>query len=350
MRDLCGLSYQEVVDYLQDIGEKAFRADQIFEWVYQKDAKTFAEVKTLPAALRQALKRDMFWDRPRVAAQARSDDGTVKFLLELKDKERIEAVLIPAGKRATVCVSTQVGCKYGCRFCASGVGGWVRDLSCAEIVQQVLCAKGHNGGRPVTHVVFMGTGEPLDNYEQVLRAVRIINDGHGLGIGARRITLSTCGVIPGMQCLAREKLQVELAVSLHGFDERSRSALMPVNHKYSLSELIGACRKYVRETNRQVTFEYILVKDLTCSAEAGRALGRLLNGLLCKLNLIMYNEVEEFDFQKPSARDVLAFRRQLDRYGVYHTLRRPRGQDVSAACGQLRHKETRRDVTTRRDR
>jgi len=336
------LSFEDLKRYLEGAGEKSFRADQVFEWIYQKGAWSFDGMSNLPKPLRDRLARD-FYCRPFVSVQKQvSPEGTTKFLFELNDHEKIESVLIPAQGRATACVSTQAGCKFGCKFCASGVGGWVRNLTCAEIVTQVLGVREESlkHKKPLTNIVFMGTGEPLDNFENLMAAIRIINSDKGMNIGARHMTVSTAGLIPGMKELAQAGLQVELAVSLHGYDDETRSFLMPVNKKYPLKELMAACLEYIRETNRQITFEYILIRNLTCTEKAARALGKLLKGMLCKMNLIPYNPVPEFDYEPPNKLELLAFTTRLSQLGIHATVRMPRGREVQAACGQLRQGPT----------
>jgi len=305
--DIKNLSIQELVHYLNAIGEKPFRATQIFEWLYQKGSESFDKMGNLPKALRQRLAQDFVLKSFQMKHKDISSDGTTKFLFDLEDHQKVETVLIPTSKRITVCVSSQAGCKFGCKFCASGMGGWIRDLSCAEILTQVLYAKSFSKGAnscaltclPVSHIVFMGIGEPFDNFENVMKAIRIINDQQGLNIGARRITVSTCGVIPKIQALAKEGLQIELAISLHGYDNDSRNILMPVNRKYPFDDLMETCREYIRKTKRQITFEYILIKDVTCSDKAVKTLKKAFQGLICKMNLIAYNPVSEFDYQTP---------------------------------------------------
>jgi 23S rRNA (adenine2503-C2)-methyltransferase len=269
-----------------------------------------------------------------VAKRLKSADGTEKFLFKLEDGNFIEAVIIPAAKRVTACISSQAGCKYRCSFCASGVSGFRRNLSAGEISQEVLLLKKH---QPVTHIVFMGTGEPLDNYENVLRAIRLINSKNGLNIGARRITISTCGVIPGIKKLAGENLQVELSISLHSADEKIRSQLMPVNKIYPLKVLITACKDYIAKTDRQVTFEYVLIKGLNSSLPEAKELGKIMKELkLCKVNLIPANCIKELGVDAPERKEILSFRDYLLKQGLVATLRRGRGEDIEAACGQLR--------------
>jgi len=338
-RDIRDLSLEELAGYFQATGEKPFRAQQVWEWIYQKGAWSFEAMHNLPQELRQTLSHD-FHLAPQVVVQSQvSSDGTTKFLFDLQDHEKIETVLIPTSTRTTVCVSSQAGCKFGCKFCASGLEGWVRNLSIAEILAQILHVKeeSQKHKKPLSHIVFMGTGENLDTYPNLMKAIRMINAKEGLNIGSRRITISTVGIIPKIEQLAAENIQVELAVSLHGYNDESRDRLMPVNKKYPFTELIQACREYVRVTKRQITFEYILIKGLTCTEKAAQELGRHLKGMICKMNLIPYNPVKEFPHQTPSPEEMQAFQRLLKKYGVHATIRTPRGRDVSAACGQLRH-------------
>jgi 23S rRNA (adenine2503-C2)-methyltransferase len=336
--DIRDLSFDELVKYFEAIGEKAFRATQIFEWIYQKNARCFDDVTNLPKPVREKLKRDFSFEPDTIVEKRVAKDGTTKFLFDLRDHEKIETVLIPTATRTTACVSTQAGCKFGCKFCASGIGGWSRNLTCAEIVTQVLLvreeAKKHQ--RPLSHIVFMGTGEPLDNFTNLMKAIRIINSDKAINIGARHITVSTVGLVPKIRELARQGLQIELAVSLHGYDNESRDTLLPVNRKYPFDELLEACREYFRSTKRQITFEYILIKDVTCAEKAVRSLKKAFRGLVCKMNLIPYNPVSEFDHKAPSREEIFAFRRRLEENGIHATLRTPRGREVGAACGQLR--------------
>lgn len=337
--DIRDLSYEELSARLLDMGEKPFRAQQIFEWIYKKNVWTFEEMKNLPNELRERLALQFVLAPHRIEQKQVSEDGTTKFLFDLHDHQKIETVLIPTETRTTACVSSQAGCKFGCKFCASGIGGWVRNLSTAEIITQVLHVKQEAAKhqKPLSHIVFMGVGEPFDNYQNLMKAIRIINDERAINIGARRITVSTCGVIPKIKQLAQEGIQIELAISLHGFDNESRNVLMPVNRKYPFDDLMAACREYIQATKRQITFEYILIKDVTCSQKAILALKKAFRGLICKMNLIPYNPVSEFDHKTPTRQEMFSFRDQLENFGIHATIRMPRGRDVSAACGQLRH-------------
>jgi 23S rRNA (adenine2503-C2)-methyltransferase len=248
----------------------------------------------------------------------------------------IEAVSIPFQRRVSACLSSQLGCKFSCSFCASGLSGFKRNLTSAEMLDELLYLKNHSQRKEITHIVFMGTGEPLDNYENVLKAIRIINCKEAFNVGWRRITISTSGVIPGIKKLAGEGLQIELSVSLHAPDDATRSAFMPINKKYPLKELISACAEYIRKTNRQITFEYVLIKGINSDLQKARNLSTILQGLNCKVNLIPVNPVEDLDIQPPNKLEVLMFRDYLAKHGLTVTLRRERGQDINAACGQLR--------------
>ncbi len=337
--DIRNLSFDELRNYCTSIKEKPFRAKQIFEWIYQEGAWSFDEMTNLSQELRDKLKENFNLSRLPIVQKQVSQDGTTKFLFDLEDHEKIETVLIPTATRTTVCVSSQAGCKFGCRFCASGIGGWKRNLTVAEILTEILHVKEEAKQHPnaLSHIVFMGTGENLDSYENVMKAIRIINSKEGLNIGARRITISTVGIVPKIKQLATEKIQFELAISLHGYDNESRNALMPVNKKYPFDELMQACREYIKETKRQITFEYILIKDVTCSDKAAKSLRKAFKGMICKMNLIPYNPVSEFEHKTPSREEMFAFRDRLEEFGIHATIRTPRGRDVGAACGQLRH-------------
>jgi 23S rRNA (adenine2503-C2)-methyltransferase len=336
MKEICGMTLQEVREMFKAWGESEFRAGQIFAWIYKKGVVDFERMSNLPESLRERMAAECVVLAARRSARQESADGTVKLLLKLGDGKCVEAVAIPEEKRLTGCVSSQVGCAFACRFCASGMLGFQRNLTCAEIVNEVLLLKENFPSQPLTHLVFMGTGEPLENYEAVLKSIRIINAKEAVGIGARRITISTAGVIPGIKRLAQEKLQVELSVSLHAADDRTRSQLMPINKRYPLKELIACCGQYYRVTKRQVTFEYIMIKGINSSLQDARVLSKILAGFDAKVNLIPANPVTESVFVPPNKVDVLVFRDQLVKSGIPVTLRKERGTDIDAACGQLR--------------
>ncbi len=335
MQDIKEFTLDELKKVLVAWGLPEFHARQIFSWIYKRGISDFSLMSDLSADLRRKLEENFYIASLKLIQAVESKDGTKKFLFALKDDNLIEAVIIPANKRITGCISTQAGCKFACRFCASGLSGFKRNLTAAEMLEEVLSLKNNSPGE-LTHVVFMGTGEPLDNYENVLKSIRIINSGEGLQIGARRITISTCGIIPGIKKLSEENLQVELSISLHAADEKTRSGIMPVNKKYPLKELIKACHEYIRKTDRQITFEYILVKDLNSDLQNARNLSTILKGMNCKVNLIPANFIKECGIMPPQKLEILLFRDYLLKHGINVTLRKERGQDIEAACGQLR--------------
>ena len=314
-----------------------YRADQIHQWIFEKGVYDFDRMSNLPVPLRTKLKEHFSIGLPAVSTEQRSkDDKSVKLLLSLEKGDLVETVMIPSRDRRTVCVSSQVGCKFHCAFCASGQAGFFRNLRMGEILAQVLMARDRAPEKKITHLVFMGIGEPFDNYRELLRSVRMLNSKNAFGIGARKITISTCGVIPKIEALAEEGLQVELSVSLHGANDGVRGSLMPVNKAYPVRPLIEACKRYAQKTKRAITFEYILVKGVNASAQDAASLAKLLKGMLCKVNLIPYNPIEEFPHVEPSYAEIVAFQQVLQRSGVKATVRFSKGQDIQAACGQLR--------------
>jgi 23S rRNA (adenine2503-C2)-methyltransferase len=331
------LTLNDLIAVCEEVGQPAYRAKQVWQWLYVHFVSDWSQMKNCPKTLLLALGER--FSLPSVKAlQIEGPEGaTRKILVGLDDQECVEEVLLPAGDRNTVCVSSQVGCKFGCAFCASGKGGYLRDLSAGEIVGQAILASQTFGKRP-ENVVFMGMGEPFDNYDEVLKAVRILNDQDGLCIGARKITLSTSGVIPGIQRLSDEGIQVELSVSLHAPDESLRSRLMPVNKKYPLNDLMTACRAYTEKTHRIITFEYTLIKGQNDSQQHAEQLVRLLQGLQCRVNLIPLSPVEEFNGETPARATAEQFIRILSRHHINATLRDSKGSSVKAACGQLRRR------------
>ncbi|MGI5867828.1 MAG: 23S rRNA (adenine(2503)-C(2))-methyltransferase RlmN [Kiritimatiellia bacterium] len=333
------LTPDELAAAIEACGEKPWRARQALQWLYGGQAERWDEMTNMPAALRQALSgrlRDL--DGTAQVQEAASEGGaTTKLLLKLHDGEMIETVVIPARDRNTVCVSSQVGCAFRCAFCASGLRGVTRSLSPGEIVAQVVRAAQRIGRRP-DNIVFMGIGEPFANYDAVLKAARLMNDPQGLGVGARKITISTCGVVPGVERLATEGTQFELSVSLHAPTQALRQKLMPVASQWDIDALIAACRDYTAQTNRIITFEYTLVAGFNDRPEHARLLVALLRGFKCRVNLIPLNSVKEFSGEAPDPRDCEAFLAFLERRGINTTLRRSKGRGVNASCGQLRHR------------
>jgi 23S rRNA (adenine2503-C2)-methyltransferase len=315
-------------------GEPAYRADQAFGWLYKKGGPAFETWSDFPPALRARL--DAAYDPPgqEVFARFRSQDGTAKYVLKLRDGRLVETVLIPAAGRATACLSTQVGCKFHCAFCASGLDGFKRNLTAGEIVGQVLLLRAETGRLP-THVVVMGMGEPLDNFENLERALRILNDGRGLGLAARRITVSTAGYVPGIDRFAKLGLQVNLSLSLHAAIETKRSELMPINRTYPLRDVLAACERYLMGGGRKMTFEYILIQDVNDSAADADKLAGLARKLRAKVNLIPYSPVLGLPYKTPAAARIEAFKARLEARGPTATLRRSHGSDILAACGQL---------------
>ena len=343
----------------KELGLPAFRADQIVTGLYQNFAQSWQEITTLPADLRDALAARFTLAPLETVHIHDAADGVQKLLLACEDGERVETVLIPSKGRMTQCISSQVGCDFRCAFCASGQLGCVRDLTAGEIVGEVMAAcalmraaaapsdtpAARPGAKPVLprpgNIVVMGMGEPFDNYENVLRALRILNDQKGVNIGARHITLSTCGVVPGIQRLSDEGLQFELSVSLHAPNDALRSRLMPVNRRWPIDEVIETCRAYTEKTGRVVTFEYTLVKEVNDRPQHADELIRLLRRLPCKVNLIPLSPVEGFEGERPDDRVCLAFLDALLQAKINTTLRKSRGKDVDAACGQLRLRKLR---------
>ena len=332
-----GLLPVELEEFCMQQGQPAFRAKQIFDWLYGKRVSSFDEMKNLPVPLRALLADHFVFHDLETLETSGSMGETRKFLFQLSDQELIETVIIPAPRRKknTVCISGQVGCRFGCAFCASGQKGVVRNLTAGEIVGQVMEAAKELGGRP-DNVVFMGIGEPFDNYDAVMKSVRILNHPDGLNIGARKITVSTCGVVPGIERFAEEGLQVELSVSLHAPNEQIRSSIMPVNETWPMAELMDACAAYTEKTNRIITFEYTLIKDLNDSVEQARELVQLLRRFPCRVNLIPLSPVEEFDGECPETETMQAFFQTLENAHINTTLRDSKGSKLKAACGQLR--------------
>ncbi len=337
--NILNYSLKEVSDFLHSIKEKPFRARQIFGWIYRKQAETFDQMSNLSLCLRQSLADRFSIGELQITKKRQSRDGTRKYLFQCRDSQSIESALISAKDRRTICLSTQAGCKFSCQFCASGLSGFVRDLSCGEIIDQIRLVEKQISSHKITHIVFMGIGEPLDNLGAVLKSIEIINDPSSFHIGARRITVSTCGLIEGIRKLADFPKQVELSVSLHGANDRVRSALMPVNKRYPLKELMRACREYTSKTKRQITFEYLLIKDLTCTLKSVIELKSLLKGIIRQMNLIPYNAVSDLGHQPPTKLEMLVFQAELKKAGISSTVRLPRGKDIGAACGQLRLKK-----------
>ncbi len=340
---ITSLTREEVVGEFLAARQPAFRATQLLEWVYRKRARSFETMSNLPATLRAFLAGRFSLGTIETVRKLGSHDTTQKFLFRLADGQLIETVLIPASPalygeasdRRTLCVSTQVGCAYGCKFCASGLDGWKRNLRAGEIVEQILRVE-EAAGEAVNNLVFMGMGEPLANYEQLLRAIGIINAPWGVGLGARHITVSTSGLAPQIRQLADQPLQIRLAISLHGATDEVRARIMPVNRKYPLAVLMDACRYYHSRKKQKLTFEYILIDGVNDTEEQACALANWASDLEAKVNLIPYNTVEGLAWTRPPVARQQAFQETLRSRGISATLRREKGHDIEAACGQLR--------------
>lgn len=334
---LIGMLPEEIENAFRGIQLQKFRAEQVLQWIYQKNVLSFDQMTNISASDREKLKEEFEIGLPEIAEKhASREDGSVKLLLRMSDGQYAETVLIKRGARRTVCVSSQVGCKFKCVFCASGQAGFGRNLTADEIVAQVLRATEMNNGERISHIVFMGMGEPMDNLPAVLKTIKILNHTKCFGIGARRITVSTSGIVSKFETLEKEGLQVELSVSLHGADDKVRGKLMPVNRKWPVQELIKACHEYTIRTNRQITFEYLLADGLNAYPEQAKQLALLLKGMICKVNLIPLNPIPEFPYKRPSYKNITVFQRILRQNGIAATVRFSRGGDISAACGQLR--------------
>ena len=337
------LLLEEFSERLRASGQPGYRATQVFEWIYRRRVAEFAAMSNLPATLREQLGGDFVFDALDLVRTLGSSDTTQKFLFRLKDGALVESVLIPASPalygepsdRRTLCVSSQVGCAYGCKFCASGLDGWSRNLHAGEIVEQVLRAEAICGER-VNNLVFMGMGEPLANFANLMRAISIINAPWGVGIGARHITVSTSGLAPQIRELADQPLQIRLAISLHGATDAVRERIMPVNRKYPLTMLLDACEYYVQRKKQQITFEYILIEGVNDREEDAAALVRVCRRIKAKVNCIPYNHVEGLEWERPSEARQDDFVAVLKGAGVPVTIRREKGHDIAAACGQLR--------------
>lgn len=334
--DISSMDMEELQNYMELLGEKPFRARQVYQWIHEKLADRFEQMSSLPAALRETLDEQCFLSGMKaVDVQISRLDGTRKYLFELRDGNVIESVLMRYHHGNSVCISSQAGCRMGCRFCASTIGGLKRNLTASEMLGQVYRIQKLTGER-VSHVVVMGTGEPLDNYDQLLKFIRIISSRQGLNISQRNITVSTCGIVPNIRRLAEEKLQITLALSLHASSQDKRKQLMPVANRYELGEVLEACRFYFQQTGRRLTFEYSLVAGVNDSGEDARELAELVRDLHGHVNLIPVNPVKERSFVQPSRQAVEAFKNKLEKNGINVTIRREMGRDIDGACGQLR--------------
>lgn len=339
MKNIRDFELTELEEEMLILGEKKYRAKQIFAWLY-RGVNTFDEMTDLSKDLIEKLKANYTLECIFIDDFQKSKDGTVKYLFRLVDGHKVESVLMKYKFGYSVCVSNQIGCKMGCTFCASAKIGFVRNLTPGEIVGQILKIQEHSGEK-VSNIVFMGIGEPFDNYDNVLKAIRLLNDPKALNIGARHMSVSTCGLVDGINKFADEKIQCNLCISLHSSRDEVRTEMMPINKRYSIAEVLNACREYIKKTNRRITFEYALVNSVNDNREDAIHLARLLHGILCHVNLIPVNKIKDGKYEKSSVEKMMKFRDTLNEKGIVATIRRELGSDISAACGQLvRDKET----------
>lgn len=334
---LKNLTENEMKEFLVNIGEKKFRGSQIFSWIY-KGIRDFDEMNNIPKSLREKLRETSIIGNIDIELRLESEiDNTKKYLFLLNDGNIIETVAMEYESRLTVCVSNQVGCRMGCRFCASTIDGLERNLEPWEILDQIMKVQ-EDLGKRVSNVVMMGSGEPLDNFENTKKFLKLVNEENGLNIGYRHITLSTCGLVDKIYELADMEIPINIAISLHSPFDEERREIMPVANKYKISEIIEACNYYISKTNRRITFEYSLIKGKNDSEREARRLTELLRGMLCHVNLIPINPIEERDFEKPDMEYINRFKNYLDKKNIPVTIRNSMGSDISGACGQLRRK------------
>lgn len=337
MKNIKDYDLSELKQELISLEEKPYRAEQIFNWIYIDKVKEFDDMTNISLELREKLKQNYTMCNFKILKKQEASDGTKKYLFDVLDGNAIETVLMQYHHGKTICVSSQIGCKMGCKFCASTGIKFVRNLTAGEIVEQILAVE-QDIKENISNIVFMGIGEPFDNYDNVMAAIRIINNQKGLNIGARHISISTSGVVPRIYDFANEKLQCTLSISLHATNNEKRSSMMPVNNAYPLEELMEACKQYIKKTNKRISFEYALAKDNNDNEEDAKALVKLLKGMLCHVNLIPINKIENGNYVKSSNENIIKFRDYLNDHKIVATIRRELGADIDAACGQLRRK------------
>ena len=337
MKNIKEYNLEDLKEELISLGEKKYRAEQIFKWLYVDKVKEFDEMTNLSLELREKLKKEYTMCNFRILKKQESADGTKKYLFDVLDGNAIETVLMQYHHGKTICVSSQIGCKMGCKFCASTGIQFVRSLTSGEIVEQILAVEQDIGDK-ISNIVFMGIGEPFDNYDNVMQAIKIINNQKGLNIGARHISISTSGLVPMIYKFADEELQCTLSISLHATTDEKRSSMMPINNRYNIKELMEACKYYISKTNKRISFEYALAKDNNDNLDDAKQLVKLLKGMLCHVNLIPINKIENGKYTKSSNENIIRFRDYLNENGIVATIRRELGSDIDAACGQLRRK------------
>ena len=334
--DIKSLNYDELADYIVSIGEKKFRAAQLYSWMHEKLACSYDEMTNISDKLKKVLKENTLYTcLEQVRVQESQIDGTKKYLFRLYDDNLIESVFMRYHHGNSVCISSQVGCKMGCRFCASTLNGCVRNLEPSEMLDQIYRIQSLTGER-VSNIVIMGSGEPMDNYDNVVKFLGLINSDKGLNISQRNITVSTCGLVPRIKQLAELKLQITLAISLHAPNDELRKTMMPIAYTYSIEQIMDACRYYLSQTARRISFEYSLVKGVNDSSECARQLIKLVHGMNCHINLIPVNPIKERDYEQSEKNSIHNFKEILEKAGVNVTIRREMGRDIDGACGQLR--------------
>lgn len=334
--DIKSLNYDELEDYIVSIGEKKFRAAQLYSWMHEKLACSYDEMTNISDKLKKVLKENTLYTcLEPVRVQESQIDGTKKYLFRLYDGNLIESVFMRYHHGNSVCISSQVGCKMGCRFCASTLNGCVRNLEPSEMLDQIYRIQSLTGER-VSNIVIMGSGEPMDNYDNVVKFLGLINSDKGLNISQRNITVSTCGLVPRIKQLAELKLQITLAISLHAPNDELRKTMMPIAYTYSIEQIMDACRYYLSQTARRISFEYSLVKGVNDSKECARQLIKLVHGMNCHINLIPVNPIKERDYEQSEKNSIHNFKEILEKAGVNVTIRREMGRDIDGACGQLR--------------
>ena len=335
--DIKSLNFTELQKLLEEMGEKKFRAKQLYEWIHKRLVLSFDEMTNLSKDMRKKLDESCTIEGARIIKKQVSSDGTAKFLMRLSDGNTVESVLMKYKHGNSVCISTQVGCRMGCRFCASTVGGLIRSLKTSEMLDQIYEIQRTTGER-VSNIILMGIGEPLDNYDNVVKFIRMISDENGLNISQRNITLSTCGLVDRLKKLVDEKLTITIAISLHAPNDELRKTMMPIANKYSIEEIMDVCRYYIECTGRRISFEYSLVKGVNDSMECAKQLIELVKGMNCHINLIPVNPIKERDYKQTGKDEVYAFKNKLEKNGINVTIRREMGRDIDGACGQLRNK------------
>ncbi len=339
MNDIKSLTLEELISEIKEMGYPAYRAKQLYEWMHIRGVRSYDDMSNIPKEFREACRQKYTYTSLEMERMQESAiDGTRKYLFGCSDGSLVESVLMKYEYGNSVCISSQVGCRMGCRFCASTINGWARDLMPSEMLDQIYYI-GRDTGERVSHVVIMGTGEPLDNYDNVLRFIKLLTDENGLNISQRDVTVSTCGIVPRIYDLAKQHLQITLALSLHAVTDEKRRTIMPIAEKYSIDELMKACNAYFESTGRRITFEYSLIAGVNDSRTDSEALSRLAGSVGAHVNLILINPIKERSFVQPTRAAAESFKNRLEKNGIHVSIRREMGRDIDGACGQLRRRQ-----------